>query len=173
MSEIIKKAEKLGLNKKIILLVALGIIVLLSGILSGVSEEKAEISDNEYNSSRYIEETQKELEALLSQISGAGKVRVMISLENAYENVYATGQSTKAERDETAKKQENTEEYIIVKTGSNTEECLIVKVYEPKIKGVAVIAQGAGNTTVEKAITDTVCALFDISTQKVSVEKMN
>jgi stage III sporulation protein AG len=61
---------------------------------------------------------------------------------------------------------------VIVKQGSNNEECLVIKVYEPRVKGVAVIAQGADNINVKQAITDTVCALFDISSASVSVEKM-
>ena len=60
---------------------------------------------------------------------------------------------------------------MIVKSGSGTEECLVVKVYEPVVKGVAVVAEGADNAQVKKAITETVCALFDISTNKVSVIK--
>ena len=76
---------------------------------------------------------------------------------------------------ETEKETENelSEEYIIVKKGSNNEECLVVKVYEPTIKGVAVISEGADSIKVKTAITDTVCALFDISTAQVSVEKMS
>ena len=48
----------------------------------------------------------------------------------------------------------------------------MIKVYEPTVKGVAVVAEGADNINVKTAITDTVCALFDISTAQVSVEKM-
>ena len=128
--------------------------------------------NTEIYSSQYIEKTEKELEALLENISGAGDVRVMITLENCYENVYAKGYKEKSDNKTDSQKSESEEEYIIVKKGSSNEECLVVKVYEPTVKGVAVIAQGAGNTQVENAITQTVCALFDISTAKVSVEKM-
>ena len=62
---------------------------------------------------------------------------------------------------------------MIVKNGSGVEECLVVKVFEPKIKGVAVICQGGDDLAVKKAITETVCALFDISSASVSVTKMN
>ena len=60
----------------------------------------------------------------------------------------------------------------MLKNGSNNEECLVIKVFEPTVKGVAVVAQGADNPTVKNAILQTVCALFDISSAKVSVEKM-
>ena len=108
---------------------------------------------------------------ILEKIDGAGEVEVMITLESCYENVYAKGYSTQSDVDEAGAQSQITEEYVIVKNGSSTEECLVVKVYEPKIKGVAVVAEGADNAQVKKAITDTVCALFDISSNKVSVIK--
>ena len=40
-------------------------------------------------------------------------------------------------------------------------------------KGVAVICQGGDDVAVRKAITEAVCALFDISSASVSVTKMN
>ena len=48
----------------------------------------------------------------------------------------------------------------------------MVKVYEPTVKGVAIVAEGADDVNVKTAITETVCALFGISSAKVSVEKM-
>lgn len=94
----------------------------------------------------------------------------MITLENCYENVYAKGYNEKQDSEENSQKYESEEDYIIVKNGSNNEECLVIKVYEPTVKGVAVIAEGAGNAKVKNAITQTVCALFDIDSTKVSVE---
>ena len=117
-------------------------------------------------------EIEKELETLLSKINGAGDVRAMVTLESCYENVYAKGYTTKSEQDELKDKSEMTEEYIIVKNGSSNEECLVVKVYEPTVKGVAIVAEGADDVNVKTAITETVCALFGISSAKVSVEKM-
>ena len=93
----------------------------------------------------------------------------MITLESCYENVYAKGYTNKSEESEREESAEMTEEYVIVKQGANNEECLVIKVYEPRVKGVAVIAQGADNINVKQAITDTVCALFDISSASVSV----
>jgi phenylalanyl-tRNA synthetase beta chain len=55
--------------------------------------------------------------------------------------------------------------------GSDGENGVVIKVYEPVIKGVAVVAQGADNIKVRSAITEAVCALFNISSAKVSVSK--
>jgi stage III sporulation protein AG len=176
MNDILENLKNLKIGKKNLILVAIAIFImvllLVSEFLTPENTENISKENTEIYSSQYIEKTEKELEALLENISGAGEVKVMITLENCYENVFAKGYSEKNDNKTDSQKSESEEEYIIIKNGSNNEECLVVKVYEPTVKGVAVIAQGAGNTRVKNAITQTVCALFDISTAKVSVEKM-
>ena len=176
MNDILENLKNLKIGKKNIILVAIAIFItvllLVSEFLTPENTENISKENTEIYSSQYIEKTEKELEALLENISGAGEVKVMITLENCYENVFAKGYSEKNDSKTDSQKSESEEEYIIVKNGSNNEECLVVKVLQPTVKGVAVIAQGAGNTQVKNAITQTVCALFDISTAKVSVEKM-
>lgn len=176
MNDLLSNLKNLKIGKKNIVLVAIAVLImlllLLSEFLTPDNTENISKEDTEIYSSQYIEKTEKELEALLENISGAGDVKVMLTLENCYENVFAKGYNEKNDNKSDSQKIESEEEYIIVKNGSNNEECLVVKVYEPTVKGVAVIAQGAGNTQVKNAITQTVCALFDISTAKVSVEEM-
>jgi stage III sporulation protein AG len=176
MNDILENLKNLKIGKKNIILVAIAvfimILLLVSEFLTPENTENISKENTEIYSSQYIEKTEKELEALLENISGAGEVKVMITLENCYENVFAKGYSEKNDSKTDSQKSESEEEYIIIKNGSNNEECLVVKVLQPTVKGVAVIAQGAGNTQVKNAITQTVCALFDVSTAKVSVEKM-
>lgn len=176
MNDLLKNIKKLKIGKKNLILLGLAGVIMLLLLISEVfysdSSETVSKEDTINFSLQYTEKTEKELEAILEKISGAGNVRVMITLENCYENVYAKGSKEKKDDSKKSMKYEAEEEYIIVKNGSNNEECLVVKVYEPTIKGVAVIAQGAGNAQVKNAITQTVCALFDISSARVSVEKM-
>ncbi len=176
MNDLVKTVKRFKIDKKNIVLIATAILIILLLFAGDIfKQDKTEFvskENTEIYSSQYIKKTQKELEELLENVSGAGEVKVMITLENCYENVFATSYSDKTDNKTDSQKSESEQEYIIVKKGSNNEDCLVIKVYEPTIKGVAVIAQGAGNTQVKNAITQTVCALFDISTAKVSVEKM-
>ena len=176
MNEFLKNIKGLKIGKRntvlVVLAAAVLVLLLLSESLADSQKQTALKSDTEAYAQQYIESTQKELETLLESINGAGRVRVMLTLENCYENVYAKAYNQSESNQSDMQKSENTEEYVIIKNGSNTEESLLIKVYEPKIKGVAVVAQGAGNATVKKAITQTVCALFNISSTRVSVEKM-
>ena len=177
MKDILKNIlSGLKLSKKNIMMLSLAVAMLVLLIISEFSGNKTKENFSEDSATDYaedyIKDTEKRLENVLGDVSGAGKVKVMITLESCYENVYAKGYTSKAKEGEKEESSELTEEYVIVKQGSNNEECLVIKVYEPRVKGVAVIAQGADNINVKQAITDTVCALFDISSASVSVEKM-
>lgn len=173
MKEFLNRIREKKLPKKNIVMI-IGAVVVLAGLTLSefTSEEPKPNEENTLCAEDYIKKTEKNLEKLLSDIEGAGSVKVMLTVDTCYENVYAKSYDTKGEKNETGTQNELSEEYIIVKKGSNNEECLVIKVYEPTVKGVAVIAEGADSIRVKTAITDTVCALFNISTAQVSVEKM-
>ena len=174
MVKLINRFKELPDKKRNIILCIIGAVALILIVISELftGEEIASPQENRSQyAADYIEKTEKELCSILEEIDGAGKVEVMITLESCYENVYAKGYSSQSDEDELGAQSQLSEEYVIVKSGSGTEECLVVKVYEPVVKGVAVVAEGADNAQVKKAITETVCALFDISTNKVSVIK--
>lgn len=173
MKAFIKNIREKKLPKKTIVMIVGALVVLIGLLLSEFTTGETETPEESYVSSEeYIKSTEKNLEKLLSDIEGAGDVKVMLTVDTCYENVYAKSYDTKGQKDENGTENELSEEYIIVKKGSNNEECLVIKVYEPTVKGVAVISEGADSIRVKTAITDTVCALFNISTAQVSVEKM-
>lgn len=176
MSEFTEKLKNIKLSKKNKLLIAISVVILafvfVGEIIATKSEEPIATDNTAQYSAQYIEKSEKELEALLEKINGAGEVRVMLTLENCYENVYAKGYSSKNEQNDSSSEIETDEEYVVVKKGSNNEECLVIKVYEPTVRGVAVVAEGAGNISVKTAITETVCAVYNISSARVSVEEM-
>ena len=177
MNEIVQQIKNISLNKKNLGVILLAVVALLVLLLSElpVSSEKEELSVNDTYvfSSEYTKKTEKELQKILGKIDGAGQVQVMLTLESCYENIYAKSYETEKKQDEKSVNENLKEEYVIIKKSSNNEESLIIKVCEPKIKGVAVVCEGGNNTQVKKAITETVCALFDVSSAKVSVTKMN
>ena len=171
------KSSGVKLSRKNIVLISLCIIgaalLVISELVPSEDESKTvSSSTSSAASDEYINETEEKLETMLSSIDGAGETQVMITLDSFYENVYAKGYTTKEQSADGESEEEMTENYITVKTGSSSEECLLVKVYEPEIRGVAVCAEGAGSAEIRKAITDTVTAVFGISSTKVSVEKM-
>ena len=174
MNEIVNKLKRLKLSKKNIVLVAVAVICIFVLVLGELSANESKVSGEENEkliASEYIKKTEKQLENIISGIEGVGDTEVMITLDSCYENVFAKGYSSKLQQDETELKNDSEEEYIILKKGSNNEESLIVKVYEPQVKGVAVVCEGGDDVNVKAAVTETVCSLFNISSAKVSVSK--
>ncbi len=177
MNDILKQLKVLKLDKKTIILIVCGVVALvlvtIGEFTSYKENEKVDVSDTSVYSYQYIKNAQKDLQKILCKINGAGEVSVLITLESCYENVYAKACEQENQSNDVTQKNNFKEEYAIVKKGSSNEECLLIKVYEPKIKGVAVVCEGGDKQAVQQAVTETVCALYDITTDKVSVSKMN
>ena len=179
MNEIKEIVSKLKPDKKITLLIIAAAACILLLVLSGFAGEKGEDLPEASQtasaelSAKYIKDKQRELESLLATIDGAGEVRVMLTLDSFYEKDYSKEFLSKDEANgENNSKSEYTESIVTLKNGSNSEQALVAKIYEPQIRGVAVTAEGGGSAAVKRAITDTVCAVFGISSTRVSVEKM-
>ena len=173
MNDIRDKLKSLSDNRKRAILIAIGVILLLLLLVleSGDGNDEAVTkSQKTAVAEEYIESTEKQLQKILSQVEGAGEVYVMITLESCYENVYATDYTAKNENQKESSDSNITEELVVVEN-QDGENGVVIKVYEPVVKGVAVVCQGADSVKVRSAIIETVCALFDISSTKVSVTK--
>lgn len=176
LTDSVREFDLKKLSKKNALLIACAVVALIMLLVLEGSSSKKETDECDVktgvSSSEYIKTQEEKLEKLLENIDGAGKVRVMLTLESCYENVYLKESALKSESDDTESKSETEEKYITVKTGSNEETGVIIKVYEPVVKGVAVVAEGAGSDETKMAIIETVSAVFNINSANISVEKM-
>lgn len=169
-SNIIKDlVAKLNKDKKTAFILVVAIVGILLIMLSGSDnqESKSNKSAEEIEILSEIELAES-LEKLIESIDGAGKTRVMITFGNYCETVYAENTdenvSTDGERDKS-------DEYIIIEDDKG-ETGLKLKVLSPEIKGVAVICQGGSNPVIKEQIISTVSALFDISSNNISVAVM-
>lgn len=132
------------------------------------------------DSAQTIAELEARLEEILSQMDGAGQVRVMISGRDNGEkivekdvplqqsNVQEEGEgSARTSSDET--KEETT---VYVRDADGGETPYVRQELSPNITGVLVLAEGGDNAVVEKNITDAVKALFGLEAHKIKVMKM-
>ena len=134
---------KSGRLRNIILIAgALGIaLIFLSGFLSNDRQKSA---DGEgFSSSSYSERITERLESLISDIEGAGKTRVLLTMENSAEYVYLENGTTKT------------------------------KEIEPRVRGVLVICEGGDDPVAAGRITEAVTKALDISTAKVCISKLS
>lgn len=164
--------SKEKLTKIVLVLGVTGIVLILASELFPQQKAAAQSTyggtEISYERERQLE---KRLETMIEQISGAGKTKVMITLDSSNEYFYAFESKTDtAEKD--AERQSSAEEAPAVIDGNNGEEPLITKVGESGVRGVFVVCRGGDNPQVAERIINAVCAVLGIGSSRVSVAKM-
>ena len=143
-----------------------------------LEEREENVSLNEESSAESLE---RRLQNKLSNIEGAGRVEVMITLENYGESVVEkdNADSTSRRVQEGAEGRNTTEETrevhmeTVYQDADRGKEPFVGSEKTPKIAGVLVVAQGADKTAVKQNISDAVMALFQIDVNRIKVVKMN
>ncbi len=160
--------NKIRKDKKMLVLIAIGLAGMLLILLSETGSETERKSEN----SEYIvlneSELAAELEKLIENIDGAGKTKVMITFDCYEETVYAYDLRENISEDGD---RDSEREYILIDSGQ-TQQGLKLKMISPVVKGVAVVCQGGNSSVIREQITSAVSALFDISSNKISVALM-
>ena len=157
-------------DKKLFIIVLAGIVGVVLLVLSELlpeenkdepKPEKLSVASETHN---YEAELENRLTELIESINGAGKTKVMLTVDCGDENVYATENKTDNGKNET--------EYVLVETDGN-DSGMLLKVWMPEIRGVAIVCQGADSAKVREEITGVVTAVLGISTNRVNIAKMN
>lgn len=144
---------------------------------SGESTRAGENVDSEYAYASYLEQ---KLKNILEGVSGVGKVEVMVTLQASKELVVEKDEPVSRSNTNEADSeggsrivsQIDAQETTIYRTEGSNSEPYVVKTILPKVEGVLVVAQGAGNGSVNKSITEIVQTLFDVEAHKVKVAAM-
>ncbi len=165
-----KLALLFGKDKKVSVIVMLGVLGMILIFLSGLkSEEKTErVETLSEPSVSYEERLEQRLQSLIENIDGAGETEVMLVFSASQEAVYAKDTDENTDEGEKTQSQKLKSEYIIVETDNGESGLLTKKVY-PAVSGVAVVCSGAGDSVIKQRIIETVSALFDINSKNISV----
>ncbi len=116
----------------------------------------------------YTERLEARLESILSGMQGVGKVRVMIMLDGTEETVVASEEQSSENENGTSK---YTKPSII--SSSMGDEAIVLKELLPKVGGVLVVAEGAGDISVSLDIMSAVSTVLGINQNNVQVFEMN
>lgn len=161
-------------KRKTGLIVAIGMIgilfIFLSELIpSGQSSPDAASSTSENDIYTFKENTEKELEKMLSDIKGVGDVSVMISVSGTVEYVYAeeVNMTDDANGDNKTQRSENK---IVIIEENGEKKALVKKMLLPSIGGVVVVCEGGGNTSVNERVIKAVSAALNVPTNKICVE---
>lgn len=166
--------ERLRSNKRLETGVIAGLLILslviflLSGVISCDRTENTKTEADDVGRQDMTEmELERRLEAILSDIDGAGKVRVMITYETGLEIVPAEESQTSSSQ--TGSTQSRRPAAV---TGGGKESPIVLTEIMPKIRGVIVVAQGAGNIKVRQELLDAVRTVLGTDISKISVFSM-
>lgn len=133
-----------------------------------------------YDGEEYAERLEQRLAEALSRIEGAGKVQVMITLEDSGESVVEKDDtketSSTAETDSAGgsrnEQSADSGETTVYEEEDDRKTPFVGKEMTPKIAGILVVAEGGENTQVKQDISDAVMALFQIDVNRIKVVKM-
>ena len=163
-----------GKNLKIIILCIIFVVALILFLkMSGTKSttKTTTTSSIQYQTSLdYSKQLETKLESVLSQIKGAGNVKVMITLDGSPELVYAMDSNEKVSNNTGGSTTTSSSTPILVQTNGATSPLILTEVL-PKVKGVIVVSSGANDISIKLDILNSVSTLLDISTDKINVLK--
>ena len=176
-----KKAEKLKCftskksNKLLVFLGLAGMLLLMvSELIPQGNDTSGKDSNSEFDYRTYESSLENRLTSLLSEIEGAGNVKVMVTLEGGSEYIYAVNEnvenvSTSNSSGDKNDKNSLDNEFVLLDNGK---EALLQNYTLPQIRGVAIICEGAEDVSIEKRVTEAAAVVLGLSTNKISVTKM-
>ena len=122
-------------------LVAVFIIFITS--FGGDKDEKKLNTVSELDAKKYCEYLSSDLVDMIENIEGAGRAKVLLTLENSYEYVYLDDDET------------------------------LSKIIEPKIRGVAVLCEGGDDPAVKEKVSLVLTTVLKLSISDISVSKLS
>lgn len=155
-------------NTKVLLIIFIVGIVLIMFPSSEKNSTEGHMEEKQ-DFSMYQKELEKDLTYILSRIKGAGKVDVMITLEDGGNTFFAQDESRSYDEngDETSETVDAT--HVLKSEKNNGEAPLITKKTYPKISGVLICAKGAANPQIKNSIITAAQALLGVKSHRIEV----
>ena len=186
-----EKAQKRKIENLVVLIVLIIICILVINSLWNTEDtkENSELTETSGRKLAQPEQTQQvvsqdtaasNLEAILENIQGVGKVKVLITYSQTSstipmynENVkQTTTEETDNAGGERKVTEEDTQKDVIFQETNGSKTPVTQSVVNPKIEGAIVTATGAGNIDVKTNIIQAVEAVTGLATHKIQVFAM-
>lgn len=134
------------------------LLLLLSELLPKASSATVPAA-KDTDAKQYQTQLEEQLAELISQLQGAGKTTVMVTLTTGEETVYAVDTQTgELQQQET---------HVLLQDGS----ALAETTYLPQVCGVAVLCEGGGDVRVAARITELLRSLLALPSNRICVEQ--
>ncbi len=156
-------------------------LIMVSELGASCTKKEKAVNAAAFDCEEYADSIEKRLGEIVGSIKGAGRVKVLVTLENSEEYIYAS--DSKQNSDSSEKSDTNgsistdtkndSEESVIIVDGENGREALVRTMLLPTVGGVVVVCDGAGDEEVRARITETVTTALGISSRRVYVTILN
>ena len=160
-----KALENFGKYKYVLLVALVGAVLLLWP--SGEKTDKSATDARESGDLFRVEELEEKLEKALSQVEGAGKVTVVLTLEESAKQVLAQDEEGTWGANETRRDTST----VLLGRGSGLQEVVPLQEIGPRYRGALVVAEGGDLPQVRLALCQAVSALTGLGADKISICK--
>lgn len=178
ISKFLRKGNNLSLTIAGVAAVALIAFILTSMNGSGQGPAEAQAAGSVTGGEITSEGMEARLERILSQVEGAGQVRVLVTYQTGPEIVPAVKTDTQSNTSENSGQDSHTtsitenSEPVVVQGKNGTEPMVLVQ-KEPVVLGVLVVAEGASSLPVRLRLMQAVQVALQIAPDRIEVLPMN
>ena len=165
----------LNTYKYVALVLLAGLLLLLWPGQGGERTEEVPVASQTMDSGGGdLQKLCREMENILSEIEGAGRLRLMLTLEDEGEKKLA-GDSSLRYSGQTASPDdyERTAETVVLSRSGGGEEPVVICQQAPRFRGALVVCEGGDVPAVRLAVIQSVSALTGLGADKISVVKSN
>lgn len=147
------------------LILLIGVALMLMPSLSAGGSKQTDTTEQIKEQTADLAE---DLEKILSEIDGAGRVEVMLTVSQGEQTFYQTD-SDHSNADSSVKTNSNT---VIITDDSRNEHGLVTRVDPVKYMGAVVLCQGADSPSIRLSIIDAVSKVTGLGADQICVLKM-
>lgn len=151
-------------NRAVALVVLVGVLLML--LPTGKTE--AQQPQRQETVSEPRENLETRLEQILSQVSGAGDVRVLLTQERGETSVYQLDRQEVTDGD----RREIRQDTVTVTGSDRQQEGLLTQVEAPRYRGAVIVCQGGDNPTVRLSVVEAVSGATGLPSNRITVLKM-
>lgn len=167
LGESIKSSRKTQLGLAILVVVV--VLVFYFAFLSPATKKSDDSGGNATVSTsaadEYARNLESKLENILSNVKGAGNVKVLVTLGSGFEYVYATEETVK----QTSSGSTTTTSEVVLVDG----QPVVVKEIFPTIQGVLVSASGASDVSVKLNLVTAIQTVVDVPNSDITILTAN
>lgn len=151
--------------KYVLLVIIAGVLLLLWPTGEGRQEQRRE-EQTESQETFDLDALEEKLSQTLSQVEGAGRVTVTLTVKSGMEQVLASDRTTSV----TERGSSVAEETVLAGSGGAQEPVLLTRRY-PTFQGALVVCQGGDSAELRLLLTQAVSALTGLGADRITVCK--